>query len=190
MDIGELTEGTIKEALKGARKATGAAALQLNLAIDAPGKASKLVDLAAEGSLAKALAGAAAIGADTRASEPEKSAALDVTAKIEGHVADVLAQVDGFLERRDVIPARDALQVLTKELDGLPLAAGAVEREKKLHEDPALSKELAASEELQSILQAAEKRGLDKAKDKLDAFAKKNAGTRAGDKARKLVVRL
>lgn len=34
----ELTEAKIKEALKGARKATGAAALQLNLDMEAPGK--------------------------------------------------------------------------------------------------------------------------------------------------------
>jgi hypothetical protein len=75
------------------------------------------------------------------------------------------------------------LDTLGKELDGQEAGAKAAARAKQIRADPATAKELDASEAWEKTKKECAKLGTGKAKDKYKEFAKKYAGTRAGEQA-------
>jgi hypothetical protein len=189
---GSLSDGKVKDALKGARKPgkteylafsgavpdAHAAALAAN-----PGLVA-LQDKARAGELGKVFAGLDAFDAGGDAGVEAAKAALAESAT--AHATLLAEQADAAVKSLDVAAAVEVLGSLSKELAGRPAGDAAAARLKEIQADKRLMTELEAAEAFQRTVKSADKLATSKKRKKYEDFAEKFKGTRAGRRAEAL----
>jgi len=186
---GSLSNGKVKDALKGARKPGKQDWLGFNAdlgdehaaALEASGELRELVELAREAELGKLFAGLEGFASDGDATLEAARGALAERAAAH---ADLLAQqAERAVERLDVAVGVEVYGALSKQLSGSERGEKAAKRLKEIQADKRLTKELEAAEQLERTLKSAERLATSKKRKKLEDFADKYKGTRAGDRA-------
>lgn len=180
---GDLSDGKIKELLKGAKPAAGGF-LGVRASDEMPKRLDAASSSAATGKLAKALTAAKAVLDDPAAAEADKTAAQSLTADVEKHVKVLLAQAESFIEQREVMTALTVLDAVAGELDAHESGKKAKARADEVRKDKALVKELDAAKAFETVKKNAARLASSKARDQYKDFAEKWSGTRAAEKAK------
>ncbi len=185
-----LSDGKIKEALKGARKPGKRAFLELESALASSDALAGALAAARAGKLASAEAQARKIADDPALAASDRKAASDLAAEIQAHAQLVRKQANAALERLDVAAALTILQALADEFGAQALGKEAAEQVAAIGKDEKLQAELEANEALDKARRTAEKLSTSKARKIYQDFAEKHAGTRAGERAKALAKNL
>jgi hypothetical protein len=186
---GGLSSGKVKEALKGARKPGDqdflgfAADLgdEHAAALGSSKDLGKLVELARDAELGKLFAGLDAFVSDGDAGLEGARAAL--AARATAHAELLAQQAEAALQRLDVAVAVEVYEALAKQLAGREAGSAAAAKLKDIRGDARLMAELEAAEQLERTLKSAERLSTSKQRKKLEDFAEKHKGTRAGSRA-------
>jgi hypothetical protein len=176
-----LSSGTVKEALKGAKKRT-ASFLSVVLEKEPAGRLAAHAKTMAAGQPGKALAGLRTIVDDPKALGPEKTEAGEMIAAIEAHAKMLNDQAEAFVAARDVLTAVTVFEAIGKEFSG-PIGDAAKQRVAAIKKDEKLSNEIAGAEALARAQEQAAKLGTTKAKAKFQDVVDKYKGTRAAERA-------
>jgi hypothetical protein len=177
-----LSKGTVKAALKGARKRS-ANFLAIPVEGAATGRLAAPAKAMEAGSLGKALPALLAIADDAKATEAEQSEAKKLAASIEDYVKLLNAQAETFVSARDVLKGLLVLDTLAKEFSGSPIGDAAKKRAESIRKDEGLAREIAGAEAFQRAQEQAAKLGTTKAKAKYQDVVEKFKGTRAAERA-------
>ena len=132
---------------------------------------------AEQGKLGKALAAANKVGGATGSA---------FAGDIEAHMELLMAQAGKAVEKREMVAATSVYRALQKEAKGTPQAEKAAEQMAAIQKDPELKRELEAAEAFEKTKKSVAKLSTSKKRGKYEGFAKKYAGTRAGDKAKSM----
>ncbi len=186
---GSLSKGTVEKAVKAAPKLANPM-LALHFSETAKGALGKAYAAASSGKLAEALKGFAKVSADERSSSGDRASASDAAERIESHVGSIMTQIEKALERGHVLPAVRALDMLSDELKGHASGTRAANRLAEVTKDKVLANEIKGAEALEKALELGAKRGMKKAKGKLEAVIKNFPGTKAADRARAKIAAL
>lgn len=174
--------GKLLKALKGSDRLGAKACLRL-FPEGGHGKRVKRVrELAGAGKLAKAFVALDAIDASTSASEDEREQATVLRKALENHLATLMKQIEEMLERREVLPAKGALEALAKELKGHPLGDAVRARISSFSDDETYSVELEAAEEYERLVESFWRRGWKKNVARFEKLVEKYPQTRAAQK--------
>ncbi len=177
-----LSKGKIEKAIKAApRLANALLALPFE---EAKGSLGKAYAAATAGNLGDALTALARIQTDERSSQADRDGALAATERLESHVATMMTQIEKALERRDVLAAVNALDTLADDLKGHAAGTRAAGRLDEITKDETLANEIQAAEALGKAMELGAKRGMKKARGKLESVIKKFPGTKAAERAR------
>lgn len=182
----ELSKGTIKKALKGARPSKGGF-LALQLQTEEGAKLSKAEKLAADGELAAALKDVEATIADPKTSSEDQARATATKAALTKHVDGLFTSAESLVKRRDIARALAVLDAVAKEFSGGEYGTRAKTRRDAIASDPKLMAEVEAAKELEKIKVAIRDVGLGKSRSKLEALVKKYPGTKAAQQAKALL---
>ncbi len=185
-----LSDGKIKEALKGARKPLEREFLVLQPSLTPSEKLAGAFAAAKSGKLAGAQKQARPIADDSSVGESDRQAASDLVAQIEAHVQLLCRQAESALDRRDVSPALTVLSALADEFRGHEIGTQAAERVAAIGKDATLQAELKAGEALERARRTAAKLSTSKARKVYQDFAEKHAGTRAAERAKAMAKNL
>lgn len=178
----ELTKGTIKKALKGAKRPKGDF-LGVRIDGDEEARTAKARSLAQDGDLGGAVKEIDAILADPASTDAQKESAGAIREKIDAHLTMLSAQAEGFVKTRDVEKAVLVLEGIKKALPASESATAATKRLAEIAADPKLTEEVEAGKALQRLKDQIRPLKKDKAKPKIEEFIKKYAGTRAAERA-------
>lgn len=177
----ELSKGTVKDALKGAKKRS-TSFLAVPIDKEPEGRLAAPAKAMTGGNPGKALTALRAIADDAKSTEAEKTDAAALIAAIEAHAKLLSDQGEAFVGARDVLKALTVFEALAKEFPG-PIGDGAKKRVEAIRKDEKLSNELAAAEALARAQEQAKKLGTTKAKGKFQEVVDKFKGTRAAERA-------
>lgn len=144
--------------------------------------ASTLGDLA-DGELAKGLSRIERVLGNDKSDAADIEEGDALTSDVEAHVDSLLLQIDGELERGEVLRARSALGALAKDLKRHALGARPIARLAELDGDDGHLRELEAAEQYESLVTAFFTRGLEKNRSKFDRLIEGFTGTHAAQKA-------
>jgi len=172
-----LSKGKIEELLKDAKKLPDQPFLVVRPSGEVNDAIAEAVEAAGEGKLGKAIAKAQQAG-------PAGTAFL---ADIDAHVALLMRQAEKAVEDRDMVPAMRVYTAIEKEAKGSPHAEKAKQAIAAIEADPELERELDAAEALEKTRRSVAKLSTAKKRKKFESFAEKYQGTRAGDRARKMM---
>ena len=187
-----LSKGTVKSALKGARKPSSGGFLSVRptFAIEDAGALENALEAADEGKLAKALEAAQALSKDEAAEQSDRDNAELFAMEIESHLSLLATQAESFVSRRDVLPALEVFEALAKEMKGHEAGDAAAKRLAEIAEDDELQAEIEAAEAFVKVKKKASKLSSRKALGLYEDFAEKYAGTRMAERARMMAVGL
>lgn len=186
---GSLSNGKVKDALKGARKPGKNAMLEFSgtlpdehaAALAASSGLAALQEQARAGELGKLMAGLSAFDTGNQAAlEAARAALLE---RATAHVSLLTRQAESAVKQLDVTVAVDVYSTLAKELAGRPEGTAAAARLKEIQSDERLKKELEAAEAFERTKKSAERLATSKQRKKYEDFAEKYSGTRAGRRA-------
>ena len=177
--------GKLLKALKGSDRLGAAACLRLVPEGDFSKGTKKVLEHFGAGKLAKALTALDSMEASSSASEEERAEAGHLRALLEAHLAALMEQIEEMLERREVIPARDALEAIAKELKKRPEGEPARERLAGLSDDEAYEAELEAAEQYEKLVESFWRRGHSKNLSRFEKLVEDHPGTRAAQKMSK-----
>ncbi len=176
-----LSKGTVKDALKGAKKRTSNF-LSIPVAEEPAGRLAAQAKVMAAGNPGKALVALRTIEADEKTAEAEKTGATALIAAIDEHVQLLNGQAEAFVSARDVLTGLTVFDALGKEFSG-PIGDAAKKRAADIRKDDKLAKEIAGAEALVRAQEQATKLGSGKAKAKFQEVVDKHKGTRAAERA-------
>lgn len=174
----ELTSGVLREALAGASAPGPKDALAWRGEVE--GAPDEVLELAARGELAEALETLEESGATDGGAAALKEA-------LDAHVADLRAQVQKAFDQRKVRTALTNLEVLVDEFERTDLGDELEEWLERMEDDESIQRELEAVELLDRALLIGRKRGEDKAKRHFERVVEKFPGTRAAERAQKIL---
>lgn len=177
----ELSKGTVKEVLKGAKKRS-TNFLAIPVEKEPEGRLAAPAKSMASGNPGKALSALRAISDDAKSTEAEKVGATTLIAAIDEHVKLLNDQAEGFVGARDVLKGLTVFDALAKEFSG-PIGDAAKKRAEDIRKDEKLAKEIAGAEALARAQEQAAKLGSGKAKAKFQEVVDKHKGTRAAERA-------
>jgi hypothetical protein len=183
---GGLSKGTIKKALKGARKSKGGF-LPVQLQTEEGAKPTRAEKLAADGELAKALADVEATLADPKATSDDTAKATATKEALTKHVDGLFTTAETLVKNRDIARAMSLYDTLAKEFMGSERGTRAKTRRDEIAGDTKLMTEVEAAKELDKIKASIREIGLGKSRGKLEALVKKYPGTKAADRAKALL---
>lgn len=152
------------------------------------GRVTEAARLAAEGELAAALAALDAIQALEDVSEADSAQAAELRAALEAHVQALVAGAREGVEK-DALHSWRLVRDLSRELAGHPLGAPAQALLEELEQTEPMATEIAARKALDAALKVLNKRGLNRARGKLESVVQRFPGTQAADDARALLRR-
>ncbi len=180
-----LSDSKVKDAVKGARKAPASAFLAFR-----PAEAPK--DGALEGVLEKLAdcdlkAAYSALDAAVTAAGESAAAAGKLRDQVDGFVTELRAQIEAAVAAKRVGVAVEAYEVLGKALAGRESGKQVTERLEEIRKDKALMAEIDAAEALEKADKVAEKRGAKKAVKQYEAVVKKFPGTKAAERAQRIL---
>jgi hypothetical protein len=186
---GSLSDGKVKDALKGARKGGKNDFLSFSAdlgeehasALASSPALSALQEQARAGELGKVLAALEAFDVGGNAALEAARAALAERAK--AHAALLSQQAESAVKRLDVSVGVQVYETLSKTLAGRDEGAAAAKRLEEIRGDERLEKELEAAQAFERALKSAERLATSKKRKKLEDFAEKYTGTRAGRRA-------
>jgi hypothetical protein len=181
-----LSKGTLKKALKGARRPKGGF-LAVQLQTEAGAKLSKAEKLAADGELAAALKDIDATIADPKTTPEEQARATATKEALSKHVESLFTNAESLVKSREIARALTLLETLAKEFSGGELGTRAKTRREAITADTKLMVEVEAAKELDKIKAAIREIGLGKSRSKLEALGKKYPGTKAAERAKALL---
>ncbi len=181
-----LSSGTVKSALKGAKKRS-TSFLAFSPAKEVSSKLASAVKAMEQGDLGKALASARALGENAKASDDEIADAEFLAGEIEAHLELLRTQAEGFVQARDVLLALSIFDALAKEMSGSDVGTSAKARALEIRKDGVLAKEIAGAEALAKAKQMAERLGDGKAKGKFEDVLDKYPDTRAAERAQAIL---
>jgi hypothetical protein len=181
-----LSKGTVKKALKGAKKPK-VEFLSVHLAKGVEGRAAKAADLAADGQLAAAGKEIDALLADAKADDGAKAQAGELRAAIEKHVKLLQDQAEALVKDREPELAIRLLDGVAKEFPSTEDGARAKKRSEEIAADPKTKAELDASKALERLKTTIRPLKKDKARPAIEEFAKKYEGTKAAERAKFLL---
>lgn len=179
----EVSKSLLKGVLKGAKKpAGGMFGVKTDFTVDA--RVAKAQTLASDGKVADALKEIAAIQNDAGTTEQQKSDAKAVEDAIVRHCEKLSATAEGFVKSKDVAKALLVFDGLAKELAAIEVGTNAKTRAADVRADEKLMNELEASKAFDKLRGQVGNLSTDKRKGKYEEFAKKYAGTKAGERAK------
>ncbi len=179
----EVNKTLLKTVLKGAKKpAGGMLGVKTDFKVDA--RVAKAQSLAADGKLADALRELAAIDADAKSNDQQKSDAKAVRDAIDRHAAKLGSTAENLAKAKDVGRALLVYDTLAKELGAAEAGVDAKKKADAIRADSKLMAELEASKAYEKLQEQVKPLATDKRKGKYEEFAKKYAGTKAGDRAK------
>jgi hypothetical protein len=168
----EVNKSLLKTVLKGAKKpAGGMLGVKTTFTVDA--RVAKAQGLAGDGKLADALKELAAIEADAKSTEQQKTDAKAVRDAITRHAETLSASAENLIKARDVGKALTVLDTLSKELAAVDAGANAKKRIDAVKADKKLMEELEAAKAFDKLREQIKPLSSDKAKAKYEEFAKK-----------------
>jgi hypothetical protein len=174
--------GKLLKALKGAKRLKERAPTRLVPSGEFGRKANGALNLLGQGQLGKALAALERTrDGDTTTAEDRADAERLIEAT-EKHLERVAKQIEASLDRREVLPATAALEVLAKDLKRHPLGAPFRERLEALAEEPEHLRETEAAEEYDKLVEAFFSRGWEKNLARFEKLVEDYPATRAADK--------
>lgn len=178
-----ISKAVLKEALKGAKKpAGGMLGVRTDFAVDA--RVAKAQKLANDGKLADALKDLGAIDADAKSTEQQKTDAKSIRDAIDRHLEKLTATAENLVKGREVSRALLVLETLSKDAAATDAGAKAKKRIEEIKADSKLMAEVEAAKQFERLKEQVKALATDKAKGKYDEFAKKYAGTKAGERAK------
>lgn len=181
-----LSKGTLKKALKGAKKPkVDFLAVHLPKAVE--GRAAKAADLAGDGQLALAEKEIDAVLADEKSGDEPKAQANELRAAIEKHVKTLGEQAEKLVKSREPESAIRILEGVSKEFPSTEEGQHAKKRAEEIAADPKMKAEIDAAKALDRLKVSIRPLKKDKAKPMIEEFAKKYEGTRAGERAKFLL---
>ena len=179
----EVNKSLLDKVLKGAKKPSGGM-LGVKTGFQVDARVAKAQSLAADGKLADALRDLAAIEADAKATDAQKVDAKAVRDAIVRHAEGLAKTADSLAKAKDVARSLTVYDTLAKELAAIDAGIEAKKRADAIRADAGLMKELDAAKAFDKLKAAVKPLSTDKAKGKYAEFAKKYAGTKAGDRAK------
>jgi hypothetical protein len=174
--------GKLLKALKGSDRLGAKACLRLVPEGDHGKGVRRVLELMGAGKMAKAFAALDAIDASTSASEDDREEAIALRKALEDHVATLMEQIEQMFERREVLPAKDALEALEKELRKHPLGESVRARISSSSDDETYPVELEAAEEYERLVDSFWRRGWKKNLARFEKLVEKYPETRAAQK--------
>ncbi len=177
-----LSKGTVKDALKGAKKRS-TNFLAIPVETEAKGRLAAPAKSMEGGNPGKALTALRALEADAKTTDDEKPEIATLIGAIEEHVALLNKQAEGFVASRDVLNGLLVLDALAKEFSNQPVGDAAKKRTADIRGDETLAKEIAGAEAFARAQEMAAKLGTTKAKAKFQDVVEKHKGTRAAERA-------
>ena len=181
----EVNKGMLKNILKGAKKpAGGMLGVKTDFTVEA--RVVKAQQLAANGDVADALKDIAAILADAKSTDQQKSDATAVRDAIVRHAENLSATAESLVKAKDLPKALLVFDTLSKELASIDAGVNAKKRVEAIRADKTLMAELDAAKAFDKLRDMVKPLSSDKAKGKYDDFAKKYSGTKAADRAKAL----
>lgn len=179
----EVTKGLLKDILKGAKKpAGGMLGVRTDFTVDA--RVAKAQKLASDGKINDALKDLAAIDADAKSTEQQKSDAKAVREAIDRHLGNLMTTAENLVKAKEVGRAMLVLETLAKDAATSDAGAKAKKRVDEIKADSKLMDELEAAKAFDRLKDQVKALSSDKAKGKYEEFAKKYAGTKAGERAK------
>jgi hypothetical protein len=178
-----VNKALLKTVLKGAKKpAGGMLGVRTDFSVDA--RVAKAQKLATDGKLGDAMKELDAIQADAKSSDQQKSDAKSVRDAIDTHVGALTATAESLVKAKDVVRALAVLDAVAKEVAASEEGAKAKKRAEEIRADSKLMAELEAGKAFDRLRDSVKSLSTEKAKGKFDEFAKKHAGTKAGERAK------
>lgn len=179
----EVTKGLLKDILKGAKKpAGGMLGVRTDFTVDA--RVAKAQKLASDGKINDALKDLAAIDADAKSTEQQKSDAKAVREAIDRHLGNLMTTAENFVKAKEIGRAMLVLETLAKDAATSDAGTKAKKRVDEIKADSKLMDELEAAKAFDRLKDQVKALSSDKAKGKYEEFAKKYAGTKAGERAK------
>ncbi len=181
-----LWNGKLLKGIKGAKRLGERGLLALHLDLPVGKRLKKAAEQCAAGELAKALQTTEGLLEKERTEPADRAEAEAVHEAIESHVARTLEQVETCNAAREVLLAKEGLEVLSKELKKHELGAAPAARLEEMLADEELAEEIEAAELYQDLLADTFRRGLSKNLARLEKLIEQYPATRAAVKARNL----
>ncbi|MBK7878500.1 MAG: hypothetical protein IPJ77_22825 [Planctomycetes bacterium] len=179
----EVNKSLLKGVLKGAKKpAGGMLGVKTDFKVDP--RVAKAQTLAADGKLADALKELAAIDADAKSTDVQKTDAKAVRDAITRQAESLAGTADNLAKAKDVGRALLVYDTLAKELASIDAGVDAKKKADAIRADSKLMAEFEASKAFDKLKEQLKPLATDKRKAKYEEFAKKYAGTKAGDRAK------
>lgn len=181
-------DGKLLKALRGAERLGTRAALRVTPAEEYEGRLGKLVEKLRAGELAKALKELERIESNERTPEVERSGSRALMHLATDHADAVVEQCAAEIERREVLPARAALQLIVKELRGRSASGRAAELLARLADEEPLAREVEAAEEYGRVTQLYWRIGPSKSAPRFEKIVERWPDSRAAEKARSVLL--
>ena len=182
-----LWDGKLRKGASGAANAFGERALFLHPRRAYDGAVGRAADKLRKGELGKAYEALRRV-ADAERSEPdERAGAEELLELLRSHVERLHEQIEGQIGLGEALRAREALELIERDLRKTPFGARLRERLDELEEDEDFQRELRADKDFADLYRAWWKRAPSKSKKKIGFFLEEHAGTRAARKARVLL---
>lgn len=179
----EVNKALLKTVLKGAKKpAGGMLGVKTDFKVDP--RAAKAQSLMVDGKLADALRELAAIEADAKSTDAQKTDAKALRDAINRQAGNLATTAENLAKAKDVGRALSVYDTLAKELASIDAGVDAKKKADAIRADSKLMAEFEASKAFDKLKEQVKPLATDKQKGKYEEFAKKYAGTKAGDRAK------
>lgn len=182
----ELTSATLKKVLRDVKLPKNRL-LAYRGDVDGTPEQSKYEKLARNGELAAAFEEVEAVAANPKSTDDEKRAAEKAKTALNGYVDALEKEAARLIEVREVGAACALYESLAREFDGKATGASAKKRLAEIESDKALQQELEAAKELAAIKEQMRDIGVSKSKKRIEALIAKYVGTRASERALRLL---
>ncbi len=179
----EVTKGLLKDILKGAKKpAGGMLGVRTDFAVDA--RVAKAQKLAADGKLGDAIKEIDAINADAKSTDQQKADAKAVRDAIDRHLTSLTNTAENLVKGKDIARALLVFDTVAKDAATTEAGTKSKKRGEEIRADSKLMAEAEAAKAFDRLRDSVKALSTDKAKGKYEEFAKKYAGTKAGERAK------
>jgi hypothetical protein len=152
------------------------------------GRAEKAAELAADGQLSAAQKEIDAVLADEKSGDEAKAQATELREAIGKQVKLLEDQAEKLVKDREPDLAIRVLDGLGKEFPSTEEGARARKRSEEIAADPKTKAELEAAKAFDRMKEAIKPLKKDKSKPKVEEFVKKYDGTKAGERAKYLLI--